>query len=176
MKRLSALVLTMLALFASPALAQPAPGATRYDGWYTFNGNLEDQKYSPADQITPENVGKLEKVWEVHTGDVSDGETLRINGAHWAALKRVCVFANIYDGVPNWQKTDGAVLVTMPDQPPIEVRMTDGRNDKRLCGIVMLENDGGRLKATRLTEYVRDQEELDRRFGWGLRWVAGSKD
>lgn len=110
------------------------------------------------------------------TGDVSDGETLRINGAHWAALKRVCVFANIYDGVPNWQKTDGAVLVTMPDQPPIEVRMTDGRNDKRLCGIVMLENDSGRLKATRLTEYVRDQEELDRRFGWGLRWVAGSKD
>lgn len=110
------------------------------------------------------------------TGDVSDGETLRINGGHWQQLKRICVFANIYDGVPNWQKTDGLVMVTMPGQPPIEVRMTEGRNDKRLCGIVMLENDGGKLKATRLTEYVRDQEELDRRFGWGLRWVAGTKD
>jgi len=110
------------------------------------------------------------------TGDVADGETLRINGAHWAGIRRICIFANIYDGAPNWQKTDGAVLVTMPDQPPIGVRMTDGRNDKRLCGVVMLENDGGRLKATRLVEYVRDQEELDRRFGWGLRWVAGRKD
>ncbi|MFD1611814.1 TerD family protein [Sphingomonas tabacisoli] len=110
------------------------------------------------------------------TGDVADGETLRINGARWPAIRRLCVFANIYDGAPNWQKTDGVVLVTMPDQPPIEVRMTDGRNDKRLCGVVMLENDGGRLKATRLVEYVRDQEELDRLHGWGLRWVAGRKD
>lgn len=110
------------------------------------------------------------------TGDVSEGETLRINGARWADIRRVCVFANIYDGAPNWQKTDGVVLVTMPDQPPIEVRMSEGRNDKRLCGIVMLENEGGRLKATRLVNYVRDQQELDRAYGWGLRWVAGRKD
>lgn len=110
------------------------------------------------------------------TGDVADGETLRINGAHWAQIRRVCIFANIYDGAPNWQKTDGVVLVTMPDQPPIEVRLTEGRNKKRLCGIVMLENEGGKLKATRLVEYVGDQEQLDRRFGWGLRWTAGAKD
>jgi quinoprotein glucose dehydrogenase len=53
--------------------AEPTVGATHYEGWYTFNGNLEDQKYSQADQITPQNVGRLQKVWEVHTGDVSDG-------------------------------------------------------------------------------------------------------
>ena len=52
---------------------QQLVGATHYDGWYTFNGNLENQKYSQADQITPQNVGKLQKAWEVHTGDVSDG-------------------------------------------------------------------------------------------------------
>ncbi len=110
------------------------------------------------------------------TGDVGEGETLRINGAHWAQIKRVCVFANIYDGVPNWQKTDAVVLVTMPGQPPIEVRLDEGRNDKRLCGIVMLENESGGLKATRLITYVRDQQELDQAHGWGLRWVAGRKD
>lgn len=110
------------------------------------------------------------------TGDVSQGETLRINGARWSDIRRLVVFANIYDGVPNWQQTDGVVLVTMPDQPPIEVRMTEGRNDRRLCGVVLIENDGGRLKATRVVEYFRDQEKLDHRFDWGLRWVAGSKD
>jgi tellurite resistance protein TerA len=110
------------------------------------------------------------------TGDVSEGETLRINGSRWSEIARVCVFANIYDGVPNWQKTDGVVLVSMPDQPPIEVRLDEGRNDKRLCGIVMLENDGGALKATRLVNYVRDQQELDRAYSFGLRWVAGRKD
>ena len=110
------------------------------------------------------------------TGDVSQGENMRINGAHWNEIRRVAIFANIYDGVPNWQQTDGLVSLTMPDQPPIEVRMTEGRNDMRLCGIVLLENDGGQLKATRIVDYFRDQSELDRAYGWGLRWVAGSKD
>jgi len=110
------------------------------------------------------------------TGDVSAGETMRVNGAHWAQIRRIAVFANIYDGVPNWQQTDGVVLVTMPDQPPIEVRMTEGRDDRRLCGIVLIENDAGRLKVTRIVEYVRDQQVLDEMLGWGLRWVAGRKD
>lgn len=110
------------------------------------------------------------------TGDVSAGETMRINGAHWSDLRRIAVFANIYSGAPNWQQTDGVVTVTMPDQPGIEVRMTEGRNDQRLCGIVMLENDGGRLKATRIVDYFRDQQKLDDAFGFGLRWQAGRKD
>lgn len=41
--------------------------------WNTFHGQLNAQKYSPLDQITPENVDNLQKVWELHTGDVSDG-------------------------------------------------------------------------------------------------------
>jgi len=110
------------------------------------------------------------------TGDVSQGETMRINGANWSALRRVAIFANIYEGVPNWQQTDGVVLVTMPDQPPIEVRMTEGRDDRRLCGVVLLENDSGKLKVTRIVDYFRDQQMLDERLGWGLRWVAGRKD
>lgn len=110
------------------------------------------------------------------TGDASAGETMRINGAHWNDIRRVAIFANIYSGVPNWAQTDGVVTVTMPDQPPIEVRMTDGRNNAHLCGIVMLENVGGSLKATRIVDYFRDQQELDRAFNWGLRWAAGSKD
>ncbi len=110
------------------------------------------------------------------TGDDAQGETLRINGARWSEIARILVFANIYDGVPNWRQTDGVVLVTMPDQPPVEVRMSEGRDDRRLCGVMLIENDGGRLKATRVLDYVRDQQVLDERFDWGLRWVAGSKD
>ncbi len=47
--------------------------AVQAQDWYTFNGDLAAQKYSTATQITPDNVGKLTKAWEVHTGDVSDG-------------------------------------------------------------------------------------------------------
>src|SRR5512132_1674915 len=59
------------------------------------------------------------------TGDVASGETMRINGVHWSKIRRLAIFALIYDGVPNWLRTDGVVTVTMPNQPPIEVRMTD---------------------------------------------------
>jgi tellurite resistance protein TerA len=110
------------------------------------------------------------------TGDVSAGETLRINGAFWSQMRRIAVYANIYSGVPNWQQTDGVVLVTMPDQPPIEVRLTEGRDDRRLCGIVLIENDAGAIKLTRIVEYHHDARVLDESLGWGLRWVAGRKD
>ncbi|MGN6550335.1 MAG: outer membrane protein assembly factor BamB family protein [Pararhizobium sp.] len=45
------------------------------DKWYTFNGDLKAQKYARSTQITPQNVGKLQKAWEMHTGDVSDGSS-----------------------------------------------------------------------------------------------------
>lgn len=109
------------------------------------------------------------------TGDVSAGETMKINGARWNEIRRVAIFANIYSGVPNWSQTNGVVTVSMPDQPPIEVRMTDGRDSMRLCGVVMLENVGGSLNATRIVDYFRDQQQLDIAFNWGLRWTAGSK-
>ncbi|MCC6926715.1 TerD family protein [Novosphingobium sp.] len=110
------------------------------------------------------------------TGDISEGETMRINGANWAMFRRIAIFAYIYEGAPNWAATDGVVTITAPDQPPIEVRMTEGRNDRGFCGIAVLENEGGTLKITRLVEYFRDHSEYDRRLGFGLRWSAGRKD
>lgn len=122
------------------------------------------------------NAPWIELSGDDRTGDDSDGATIRINGAHWADIRRIAVFAHIYDGAPNWQQTDGVVTVAVPDQPPIEVRMTEGRNDRRLCGVVLLEHERGGIKATRIVEYFNDRREFDDRFGWGLRWVAGSKD
>ena len=62
--------------FISPTKAQavaPASANRTSDVWGTFNGDLAAQKYSAASQITPQNVGNLEKAWEVHTGDMSSG-------------------------------------------------------------------------------------------------------
>ena len=69
------------------------------------------------------------------TGAVTTGETIRVNGRHFDKIRRIGVFALIYDGAPNWQQTDGIVRITMPGQPEIEVRLDEGRNNTRLCGI-----------------------------------------
>ena len=41
--------------------------------WGTFNGNLAATKFADVATFSPGNVANLERVWEVRTGDVSDG-------------------------------------------------------------------------------------------------------
>ncbi|SHJ19233.1 PQQ-binding-like beta-propeller repeat protein [Wenxinia saemankumensis] len=62
----------MIRLLLTTALSA-APALAAAQDWTTFNGDPEATKYSPAEQFTPENVETLERVWEVRTGDVSDG-------------------------------------------------------------------------------------------------------
>jgi len=45
-----------------------------------------------------------------------------------------------------------------------------------LCGIVLIKNDAGAIKVTRIVEYHHDTRVLDESLGWGLRWVSGRKD
>lgn len=79
--------------------SQPAtplvPGTATWD---SFHGQPNAQKYSPLTQITADNVGKLTKVWEFHTGDVSDGKG-DTPATVWSATP---IFANdtLYIGTP----------------------------------------------------------------------------
>lgn len=115
------------------------------------------------------------------TGSRSGGENLYLNGAHFDQLKRVLIYAFIYEGVPNWAATDGVVTIDIPGQPAVEVRLDNGARQP-MCAIAMLENQGGTLQVTKLVEYFGGQgkitahQQMDQRFGFGLNWSAGRKD
>ena len=115
------------------------------------------------------------------TGSVSSGENLYINGAHFEQIKRVLVYAFIYDGVPNWAATDAVVSIEIPGQPPVEVKLDNGTNQS-MCAIALLDNQGGNLQVTKLVEYFGGQgkktahQQMDERYGFGLNWSAGRKD
>ncbi|WP_312409957.1 TerD family protein [Pseudescherichia sp.] len=109
------------------------------------------------------------------TGEVSDGEWLHINGREWKHIREVLIYAFIYEGVPSWDKTDGVVTIHVPDQPPIETRLTEGENRRTLCAIARLVNENGAIKVERINQYFKGQNDMDRAFGWGFRWSAGSK-
>lgn len=109
------------------------------------------------------------------TGDVSDGEWLHINGREWKQIREVLIYAFIYKGVASWDQTDGVVTIHVPDQPPIETRLTEGENRRTLCAIARLVNENGAIKVERINQYFKGQDEMDRAFGWGFRWSAGSK-
>ena len=110
------------------------------------------------------------------TGSVSDGEWMRINGQQWSQIKRVIIYAFIYEGAPNWAATDAVVTIHVPNQAPIEIALTEGDSGKSLCGVVLLENRGGAIHVSREVQYFSSQKPLDEHYGWGLRWSKGSKD
>ncbi|MDG5496025.1 TerD family protein [Niveispirillum sp. BGYR6] len=110
------------------------------------------------------------------TGAMAQGENIRINGDKLAKIKRILVFAFIYDGVPNWAAADGVATVKVPGQPDIEVRLDNPTSGQGMCAIALIESDGGKLKVTKEERYFRGHQPMDKAYHWGLRWAAGSKD
>lgn len=109
------------------------------------------------------------------TGDVSDGEWIHVNGREWKNISEVLIYTFIYQGAPSWDKTDGIVTLHIPEQPPIETRLTEGDNKRTLCAIARLVNENGAIKIERINQFFKGQQEMDRAFGWGFRWTTGSK-
>lgn len=109
------------------------------------------------------------------TGEVADGEWLHINGREWKEIHQVLIYAFIYQGAASWDKTDGVVTLHVPDQPPIETRLTEGDNRRTLCAIARLVNENGAIRVERINQFFNGQAEMDRAFGWGFRWSKGSK-
>jgi len=66
---------------ADPALLQP--GAD----WPAYGGSYSARRFSPLDQITPANVGKLRRAWLVNSGDMPSKSAEGTYGAENTPLK-----------------------------------------------------------------------------------------
>lgn len=110
------------------------------------------------------------------TGDAGDGENLRINGGRWDQIQRILVFAFIYEGTPNWATANAVVTLKAPGQPELIARL-DSHNDRlSTCAIALLENEGGRIRVTKLVDYFKGHREVDQAHSFGIRWGGpGSK-
>ncbi len=110
------------------------------------------------------------------TGTVTTGENLRINGTKVAEIERILIFAFIYKGVTNWSEADGIVTIKQSGGPDIIVHMDEHNNHKGMCAIALFQNvNNETFSIERLVQYFSGHREMDQAYGWGLRWVAGSK-
>jgi len=84
--------------------------------WPAYGGSYHAQRYSPLNQITPANVGKLERVWSFHTGDLpgdrpgaqnkyaSENTPLKIGDTLYACTgKNMVVAVNAATGEVKWR-------------------------------------------------------------------------
>ncbi len=110
------------------------------------------------------------------TGESTEGENLRIDLSRLAEIRRILVFAYIYEGSPNWAGADGVVTLYPRAGAPIEVRLDESDPSARTCAIAMLENVGGDLSVRREVQYINGtQSALDAAYGWGMKWTPGRK-
>jgi tellurite resistance protein TerA len=110
------------------------------------------------------------------SGTNTGGENLFVNLHHLPAIRRVLVFAFIYEGVPNWAAADGVVTLFPVAGPQIEVRLDEADNKSPMCAIAMLENVNGDLSVRREVRYLHGgQRLLDETYNWGMKWAAGRK-
>lgn len=105
-----------------------------------------------------------------------NGETLRINGARWDEVKRILVYAMIFEGEPNWAAAGGKGYVRLPEMVPIAVKLNPDAAGMRACSIAMIINENGNMVVEKLGQPFKNPRELDNHYGWGLRWTAGTKD
>jgi tellurite resistance protein TerA len=110
------------------------------------------------------------------SGASSGGENLFVNLAHTATIKRVLVFASIYEGALNWAAADGVVTLFPASGPEVEIRLDEADSRSPMCAIALLENTGGELHVRREVRYVQGaQDALDRAYSWGMNWTPGRK-
>jgi len=109
------------------------------------------------------------------TGAWTEGENMRINGEKIAEIKRILIYAFIYEGVANWSQADGVVTIKPPSGPEIIVNLDEHRDNQGMCAIALLENVGNTFNVKKVVQYFPSHPEMDQAFHWGLKWVAGHK-
>jgi tellurite resistance protein TerA len=110
------------------------------------------------------------------SGANTEGENLRIDLTRLEQIRRILVFAFIYEGTPNWADADAVVTLFPHASSPIEVRLDDPDPQARTCAIAMLDNTGTDLSIHREVHYINGgQDALDHAYGWGLHWAPGHK-
>ncbi|WP_075220605.1 pyrroloquinoline quinone-dependent dehydrogenase [Acuticoccus yangtzensis] len=161
---------------AAPTAAEPDPGTQPQQSarapqpqpavgtdWPFWGGDANAQRYSPLDQITPQNVGRLEKAWTFHTGDLPTGSAAGKYSPEVTPLKIgdnlvMCtamnnlISVNAATGEKNWEfdaevsndaipygaTCRGVSTYTAPDLPddaPCKVRIIEGTLDARLIAV-----------------------------------------
>lgn len=110
------------------------------------------------------------------SGSAAGGENLFVDLGQTAQIRRILVFALIYEGAANWASAAGVATLYPASGPSITINLDDPRDGARICAIALLTGQDGEIVVRREVNYINGgQRALDDEYGWGMRWVAGRK-
>lgn len=110
------------------------------------------------------------------SGSNTAGENLSVDLTDSSRIRRILVFALIYEGAANWADAKGVVTLQPVGAAPIEVLLDDPRDGARICAIARIENQNGEIVVNREVNYLDGaQRALDEAYSWGMNWTRGRK-
>lgn len=104
-----------------------------------------------------------------------DDEDIHVNGQKWADIKRLVVYIYIYAGVGNWETIKPKITIRIPGEQPLTITPAIKKTDLPVCAVAAIENDNNAIKFTNYGEYFPGHAEMDRAYGFGLKWDDGQK-
>jgi tellurite resistance protein TerA len=107
------------------------------------------------------------------TGASAGGENLYILKPE--SLKRVLIFAYIYEGPVTFTDVDATITIKEPDGSETLMRLDAQPRNLTHCAACLFANHGGTFSIVKEDRYFRGHEPMDKHFGFGFRWVAGRK-
>ncbi|HBR69542.1 MAG TPA: Tellurium resistance protein TerA [Rhodospirillaceae bacterium] len=102
-------------------------------------------------------------------------EYILIKGANWDKIKRILVYIYIYDGAARWSQIRPQIVIDIPGESDLVVTLGAHDDALCLCAVGEVENVRGGIRLTNRSEYFPGHEEMDRAFGFGLKWDDGKK-
>lgn len=110
------------------------------------------------------------------TGDKEgDDEGIHVNGEKWNQIRRMIVYVYIYSGANDWETIKPKITVLIPGEQPLVITPAIKKTDLPVCAIASIENVDGSIRFTNFGEYFPGHAEMDRAYGFGLRWDDGHK-
>lgn len=128
-----------------------------------LGGNFGDRNGSPWILLDKDD----------RSGTAADGENLYVLRPD--KVRRILVFAFIYEGAGNFTDVNGRVLLRDGAGNEITIRLDSPDARKTFCAICTLRHTGDALEVTKEERYFQHHGEADKQYGFGFRWKAGSK-
>lgn len=120
--------------------------------------------------------------WIWHMGDdrsgseMAAGEFILINPMGYSDIRRLTIYAYIYEGASKWDQTDAVITVKVPGNPEIIVEMGRQNSQETFCAIAGLNFVGNQqVQVTKHVTFHKDHSDCDNVYNWGMTWKAGQK-
>ena len=106
-----------------------------------------------------------------------DDEYLTINGSQWPQIKRIMVYAYIYEGSTNWHEIKPKLTINLHNNQPVTVITPSLKTTQMtICALASIKNIKNAIQIVTHGEYFTSQAAMDRAFGFGLNWEDGTKN